>query len=159
MMNYGAGEAVDLSAAARQAGCGLVFQFPERHFLGSSLVTELFIGAPPGATPVAAAARSQFTARLPMVLHAVGMTDMRLDRDPSTLSDGYKRRLALAVQLLRKPDLLLLDEPLAGAPQSLCVVSNGRGMVKRMARQPCCCSTSRSLVRIKCHALYSAIGA
>ena len=50
-----------------------------------------------------------------VVVQAVGMAHMDLGRDPSTLSDGYKRRLALAVQLLRKPDLLLLDEPLAGA--------------------------------------------
>lgn len=39
--------------------------------------------------------------------------------DPTALSDGYKRRLALAVQLMRQPALLLLDEPLAGA-HALC---------------------------------------
>ena len=40
-----------------------------------------------------------------VVVQAVGMAHMDLGRDPSTLSDGYKRRLALAVQLLRKPRL------------------------------------------------------
>jgi energy-coupling factor transporter ATP-binding protein EcfA2 len=44
----------------------------------------------------------------------VGLSGVGLDSSPSQLSDGYKRRLALAVQLARKPSVLLLDEPLAG---------------------------------------------
>eukprot|EP00244_Chara_vulgaris_P008106 TRINITY_DN3076_c0_g3_i1.p1 TRINITY_DN3076_c0_g3~~TRINITY_DN3076_c0_g3_i1.p1 ORF type:complete len:131 (+),score=20.70 TRINITY_DN3076_c0_g3_i1:36-395(+) len=45
---------------------------------------------------------------------AVGITGISLDTSPRSLSDGYKRRLALAIQLVRLPDVLLLDEPLAG---------------------------------------------
>lgn len=108
----------------RQAGCGLVFQFPERHFLGPNLITELLLGAPPPTSPGGAATRAEFAARLPGALSAVGMAEMPLDRDPSTLSDGYKRRLALAVQLMRRPDLLLLDEPLAGVLASNCCDSH-----------------------------------
>lgn len=60
------------------------------------------------------AARLQFQQRLPQALAAVGMESEPWGRDPSKLSDGYKRRLALAVQLVRQPAVLLLDEPLAG---------------------------------------------
>lgn len=60
------------------------------------------------------AARLQFQQRLPQALAAVGMESEPWGRDPSMLSDGYKRRLALAVQLVRQPAVLLLDEPLAG---------------------------------------------
>ena len=52
--------------------------------------------------------------RFPTAMAAVGIQHFPLTTDPSTLSDGYKRRLALAVQLARRPALLLLDEPLAG---------------------------------------------
>lgn len=52
--------------------------------------------------------------RIQQVLVAVGMAHIPLDTPPRQLSDGYKRRLALAVQLMRRPSILLLDEPLAG---------------------------------------------
>jgi energy-coupling factor transporter ATP-binding protein EcfA2 len=36
------------------------------------------------------------------VLQAVGLTHISMHAPPSSLSDGYKRRLALAVQLVRR---------------------------------------------------------
>lgn len=47
-------------------------------------------------------------------LQSVGMASFALDTPLRSLSDGYKRRLALAVQLVRRPSVILLDEPLAG---------------------------------------------
>ncbi|XP_052729381.1 ABC transporter I family member 11, chloroplastic isoform X2 [Vigna angularis] len=44
----------------------------------------------------------------------VGLSGISLDKNPHSLSGGYKRRLALAIQLVQTPDLLILDEPLAG---------------------------------------------
>jgi energy-coupling factor transport system ATP-binding protein len=111
-----AGVATVLDTGRRQAACGLVFQFPERHFIGSNLLMELSVATPASImTPEGYAARVQFQQRLPIALAAVGMASEPWGRDPSKLSDGYKRRLALAVQLVRGPKILLLDEPLAGA--------------------------------------------
>jgi len=47
------------------------------------------------------------------------MSGMPLDTPVRALSGGYKRRLALAIQLVRDPYVLCLDEPLA--------VRRGRG--------------------------------
>jgi len=48
------------------------------------------------------------------VLESVYIGHDFLDRSPFSLSDGEKRRLALALFLIMEPDILFLDEPLRG---------------------------------------------
>ncbi|XP_057866295.1 ABC transporter I family member 11, chloroplastic isoform X1 [Cryptomeria japonica] len=91
---------------------GLVFQFPERYFLADTVAGELTFGFKKRLEDQFF--MQQFRMRLESAILAVGLNGIALDLDPRSLSDGFKRRLALAVQLVRMPDILLLDEPLAG---------------------------------------------
>ncbi|XAR52024.1 hypothetical protein NMG60_11006859 [Bertholletia excelsa] len=91
---------------------GMVFQFPERYFVADNVLDEVTFGWPRqrGGFQL----RELLASRLQRAITAVGLHGISLDKDPHSLSGGYKRRLALAIQLVQTPDLLILDEPLAG---------------------------------------------
>lgn len=91
---------------------GIVFQFPERYFVADTVLDEVTFGWPrqKGGLQL----RELLASRLQKAIMSVGLTGISLDKDPHSLSGGYKRRLALAIQLVQTPDLLILDEPLAG---------------------------------------------
>jgi energy-coupling factor transporter ATP-binding protein EcfA2 len=78
-----------LSSQERMAAAGLVFQFPERHFIGNTLSAELTAGWPVAMEQFAL--RQALAIRTQEVMAAVGLQGLPLDAPLDNLSDGYKR--------------------------------------------------------------------
>ncbi|KAK3039095.1 hypothetical protein RJ639_028841 [Escallonia herrerae] len=91
---------------------GIVFQFPERYFVTDNILDEVTFGWPKQRGGLQL--KELLASRLQRAITSVGLNGISLDKDPHSLSGGFKRRLALAIQLVQTPDLLVLDEPLAG---------------------------------------------
>ena len=98
----------NITARQRRWISGVVFQFPERYFLGTTIGKEFKIGY-----------KSLREKNIEQVLKKVGLSDINLTQPPEELSGGQQRRLAVAVQLMRNPTILLLDEPTAGLDWSM----------------------------------------
>jgi len=83
---------------------GYVTQDPERSFLAGTVEADLLLGL----TPDERIRAGDVAAALGIPLDRFGA------RNPFTLSGGEQRRLSLASQLVRRPGLLVLDEPTFG---------------------------------------------
>lgn len=91
-------------------GAALALEYPERQLVGRTVLEDVAM-----ALWVRGAKRPERERMAVRALAAVGMTHERFGgRVPSTLSEGEKRRVALAGLIAEPADLLLLDEPTAG---------------------------------------------
>lgn len=96
-----------------RGGVGVVFQFPERQFFENSVYADLSF-------PLRRAGVSgeEIESRLISALRAVDMDfDAYRERSPMELSSGEKRRAAIASVLVLDPQVIAMDEPLAGLDQ------------------------------------------
>lgn len=88
---------------------GLIFEFPEDQFFNSTVEKEISFGLKTFNYKT-----DEIKTRVSNALKMVGLDDSYLSRNPHTLSNGEKRKVAIASVLVFNPKVIILDEPTVG---------------------------------------------
>ena len=88
---------------------GLVFQYPEYQLFEETVAKDVAFG--PGNLGLS---QEEITERVSEALNLVGLPESVAEMSPFDLSGGQKRRAAIAGVLSMRPEVLVLDEPIAG---------------------------------------------
>ena len=97
-------------AAAVKAKVGVVFQYPERQLFAETVAQDVAFGPRNLGLP-----KDEVTRRVASSLARVGLDLAAIgDKNPFELSGGQQRRVAFAGVLAMEPEVLVLDEPMAG---------------------------------------------
>ena len=97
-------------AAAVKAKVGVVFQYPERQLFAETVAQDVAFGPRNLGLP-----QDEVVRRVATSLARVGLDPAAIgDKSPFELSGGQQRRVAFAGVLAMEPEVLVLDEPMAG---------------------------------------------
>ena len=92
---------------------GMVFQYPEHQLFERDVLSDVMFGPLNTGMSREEAERSACTA-----LQMMGIEESVYGKSPFELSGGQKRRVAIAGVLAMEPQVLVLDEPMAGLDQA-----------------------------------------